>query len=147
LPGVEALTTGLGLRYLSLDAGHHCFGHCQHNYAITQAKGDYIHLNDDDDIWTPDAVSLMRRGAQTWPGKVLLFRFQSYYGRQIFWSQAGRLERDTIGGHCVVTPNVPGKIGKFTDAYNGDFDYIEGTVNGFGNDPIWINAIVAIARP
>ena len=151
LPGVESLVESLGpaFKYLSLDAGHHCWGHCQHNYAMTLAQGDYIHLNDDDDVWTEDAAATMRMAATTFPGKVLLFRFRSYIGHTLYWTQVGRMERDFIGGHCLVTPNVQSKIGRFACQYNGDYDWIEQTVNAFGGpeQAVWINHVIALARP
>jgi len=136
-------------RFEPYDAGHHCWGHCVVNNALTKATGDFIHLNDDDDVWTENAVSYMRRGHAAWPDKVMLFRFQSYYGRVVYWTQVGRMERDWIGGHCVVAPNDQSKLGRFTCAYNGDYDYIEQTVNNFGGPEraIWVHDIVAIARP
>ena len=119
------------------------------NHALTLATGDYIHLNDDDRVWADNAVDLMSGGTRIWPNRVLLFRFQSYYGRQVYWVKAGHFQRDWIGGHCLVTPNDQAKLGRFTCEYNGDFDYIEQTVNAFGgpSEAIWISDIVAIARP
>lgn len=151
LPGVEARVAAYGsqFRCLSLDAGHHCYGHCQHNYAMTQARGDYIHLNDDDDVWAEGAAQKMRTTAKAFPGKVLLFRFVSYIGRVIYWTNPGRMERDYIGGHCLVTPNDQTKLGRFGCQYNGDYDWIEQTVNNFGgpDEAIWVDDIVAYARP
>lgn len=151
LPGVEARVTAYGsqFRTVSLDAGHHCWGHCQHNLALTQAKGDYIHLNDDDDVWEPDAAANIRTAAKAFPSKVLLFRFVSYIGRQVFWDRVGHMERDFIGGHCLVVPNVQTKIGRFRCQYNGDYDWIESTVNAFGGpeNAIWLTDIIARARP
>lgn len=150
LPGVEARVREYGpqFQYLSLDAGHHCFGHHQLDYGISQAQGDYIHCNDDDDVWTPDAVALMRRGVSVYSGFALLFRFHSYFGLD-FWDMAGHFERNYIGGHCLVTPNMPDKVGSWTCDYTGDFDYVESTVEAFGGvqKAIWINEFVARARP
>ena len=83
LPGVEALVAEFGhpYRYLEHDAGGHDFGHSQLNYAITQAKGDYIHVNDDDDIYTPDALQAFREMTATVHAPIpFLFRFKSYVG-------------------------------------------------------------------
>lgn len=150
LPGVEARVRDYGpqFRYLSLDAGHHCFGHCPLNYAISEAQGGYIHCNDDDDVWTPDAVAHMRKGVQLYPELALLFRFRSYHGLD-FWDIVGNMERHHIGGHCLVTPNVPGKVAQWTCDYTGDFDYVANTVEAFGGvqKAVWINEFVARARP
>lgn len=151
LPGVERLVTDAGFRYLSFDAGHHCWGHCQLNYALPQAQGSHIHMSDDDDIWTDNARDLMRRGTDVWPEKVLLYQFRSYYGNQVYWvpGTAGVFERARVGGHCALVPNVPEKVGRFSCEYDGDYDYVESSVKNFGglSEVIWISELVAIARP
>jgi glycosyl transferase family 2 len=151
LPGVCALVQSYGaqFRYFAFNAEHACWGHCQMNVALMLARCDVIHLNDDDDVWTEDAAELIRKGVETWPGHVLLFRFVSYHGRTLFWSEVGKLERNYIGGHCMVAPNVKSKLGRFSCEYSGDFDWIEQTVNAFGGaeNAIWLTDIVAYARP
>lgn len=150
LPGVERVVKGFGsqFRYHELDAGHHCWGHCQINKGLELASGDYIHMNDDDDVWTPNALYSIRQGIKAFAGKVLLYRFESYYGRQVYWLQPGLMQRDYIGGHCLVFPNDELK-GKLGCEYNGDYDVIEQTVNNHGGpgEAAWITDLVAIARP
>lgn len=150
LPGVEALVGRYDarFRYLAHDAGYHDFGHSQLNYGIAQARGSWLHVNDDDDIWAPGAVNLMRMHADGLGERPLLFRFVSYVG-MVFWCDRGRLERNWIGGHCLVAPNLPGKVGQWGPEYNGDFDYIEQTVMAHGgpDSVVWLDPIVAIARP
>ncbi len=150
LPNVESWVASYGsqFRYVPMDAGHHCFGHCQNNLGLKLAQGKYVHFNDDDDVWTVDAVGLMRKSVSLYPKDALLFRFHSYFGLD-FWDIAGHFERNYIGGHCLVAPNVTGKIGQWTCEYTGDFDYVESTVNLYGGPDraIWINEFVAKARP
>lgn len=150
LPGVEYLVYSYGsqFKYLPHDAGHHCWGHCQLDAGLAIAKGDYYHCNDDDDIWSPDALDMMRIGVGTFPDKALLFRFRSQFGT-VYWDTLGGLERNHIGGHCLVAPRVPGKVGKFTCEYNGDYDYVASAVEAFGGprEAIWLTDLVAFARP
>lgn len=160
LPKVEKLVRGYDamapvghFRYLELDAGAHDWGHSQLNYGLERATGQWLHCNDDDDIYAPGAVAIMREAARTSGGRPLLFRFQSYhFGGQVYWFERGRLERNYVGGHCLVTPNVAGKVGRWTPSYQGDFDYIAATIVlhvGWvdPNYPIWREEIIAIARP
>lgn len=149
LPGVEALVKSFGVqyRYLAIDAGHHCYGHCQLDAGIQSARGDYIHCSDDDDVWAEDALATFRRAAQSVPEPVpFLFRFQSYHG-PLFWVRAGLFERNLIGGHCLLAPREG--AGRFTCAYNGDFDWVDTTVRNYGGpeQAVWREEIVAIARP
>jgi hypothetical protein len=75
-----------------------------------------------------------------------LYRFKSWLG-PIFWVQPGLFARNWIGGHCLLAPRAG--VGKFTCEYNGDFDYVESTVNAYGGptQAIWRDDIVALARP
>lgn len=150
LPRVERFVADYGpqFRYVPFDAGHHCFGHCQLNYGLGLAQGDWLHANDDDDVWTPTAVIAMRRAAEEAPDRPHLFRFQSYFGT-VYWDQRGIVERNHIGGHCLLFPNVPGKVGRYTCDYSGDFDMIRQTLDLHGGDAsaIWHEDIVCVARP
>jgi glycosyltransferase involved in cell wall biosynthesis len=151
MPAVAALVKEFGApyRYVELNAGGHSYGHEELNYGISLAKGDYVAVNDDDDIWTPDALATFRKlaGAVSQP-QPFLFRFRSHAG-MIFWHQPGLFARNWIGGHCLLAPNVKGKLGKFTPEYSGDFSYVEGTVNYYGGPEhaIWRPEIIAVARP
>lgn len=152
LPEVEALVRDYGkqFRYLAHDAGHHCWGHCTLMYGINRANGDYIHCSDDDDCWSPDALDAMRGAiAELNEPHPLLFRFRSWYG-PVFWSQRGLIAEGQIGGHCLVTPNIPDRIGVFGCRYEGDYDYILSTLQKWPRgilDAQWVDRIVAIARP
>lgn len=151
LPMVEHLVHEFGpqYRYMAVDAGHHCYGHCPLDAGIATAEGDYIHCSDDDDIHTEDALKNFRKFASAVPKPLpFLFRFKSYVG-PIFWVRAGLFARNWIGGHCLLMPNVKGKLGKFTCEYNGDFDYVESAVNHYGGpqNAVWREELVAIARP
>jgi len=150
LPVVERTVASFGeqFKYLAHNAGHHCYGHCQLDAGLAVARGDYYHCNDDDDVWAPGALTLMRRGARFFPDKPLLFRFKSYF-QTVYWDELGRLERNHVGGHCLVAPLVPGKVGKFSCDYSGDFDYVSSAVEAFGgvHEAVWLTDVVAIARP
>lgn len=149
LPTVEELVTSYGFnyRYVAHDAGHHCWGHCQVNWAAQFANGDYLHVNDDDDVWAPDAVDTMRLVITEYYGKPLLFRFKSYHHGLIFWHTRGVLVRNQVGGHCLVAP--ANRAGAFTCEYSGDFDWVMSTIMNCGGvqTAVWIDKIVCVARP
>ena len=77
LPFVEALIDHIGppFRYIAHDSGHHCWGHCQINYGMTMATGDYLVFIDDDDQFTPDAFTAIRAAIaqQTEPRPLITF--------------------------------------------------------------------------
>lgn len=151
MPEVEALVRGYGRQFLYLvcNAGLHDWGHSQLNMGLSIASGDYIHCNDDDDVWLPGALDAFREDvALTAEPTPHLYRFLSYLGIT-FWQERGLFVRDHIGGHCLLAPNVPGKVGRFGAAYNGDFDWLESTVTAFGGPEraIWRETLICRARP
>lgn len=145
LPGVEQLVSARGHTYVAHDAGHHCWGHCQLNYGLTLATGDYIHCQDDDDVWVPGAVDEMRMWAARYPYRPLLFKFKSYHG-PIFW-QVKVIARNYIGGHCAVVPRA--RAGRFSCEYSGDFEWVQSSVMrcGGAEQAVWVDKVICVARP
>ncbi|HET7637308.1 MAG TPA: hypothetical protein VFK47_01085, partial [Ktedonobacteraceae bacterium] len=78
----------------------------------------------------------------------MLFRFLTYHGF-IAWTNRTMFMQDQVGGHCIVCPNIPGKVGSWTDRYQGDWDFIEETVRLHGGPAqiIWREELIAVARP
>lgn len=129
------------------DAGCHDFGHSQVNHGIACARGDYIHVSDDDDVWCPGALAVMREAIVAHPGRVFLFRFRSYLGGTVFWLQPGLVRQACIGGHCLLAPNLPGKLGQWGARYEGDYDAITATLALHDQPPVWVDFIVCEQRP
>jgi len=150
LTGSQAIVESFGpqFRWVEYAGQVHTYGHQQLNYGISVARGDYIHCSDDDDIWAPEAAKAMRRGIDADPGRPLLFKFHSWHS-YTYWDFYGLLAMNHVGGHCLVAPNIAGKIGRWGDSYQGDFDYIMETVTLHGgiDSVVWRDEIVCIARP
>lgn len=151
LPQSEAIVKSFGKQYRYAEHGSdaHTWGHEQINHGLTLAKGDYLHVSDDDDIHTPNALATFRLlAAHVTEPRPFLFRFKSWQG-PIFWVQPGLFARNWIGGHCLLAPNVKGKVGQFTPEYSGDFSFVESTVNFYGGPQhaVWREEIVVHARP
>jgi glycosyltransferase involved in cell wall biosynthesis len=135
------------VRYMEIDTGHHCWGHCQLNHGLERASGQYVHCQDDDDIYTDGAIARMKQyaGKQLSPAP-LLFRFRSYFG-MVFWDRLGVATEGHIGGHCLLAPNNL-RLGRFTCRYNGDFDYIASTLENYPMESMqWIDDVICHARP
>lgn len=149
LPAVATAVQNAGWRWLEHNAGYMGWGHPQINYGITQAKGDYLVFQDDDDVFAPDAmVNIHRAIRHVEPPRPHLFRFKAArFGGQTFWIKKGLVAQGAIGGHCLVTPNIPEKTGKWTDRYEGDFDFIEETLRLWEPlEPIWRQEVISFAR-
>lgn len=151
LPQTEAICAEYPwVRYLSHAGTAHTYGHEQFDAGLQAATGDWLLGNDDDDIWTPDAFTIIRGViAGLDQPRPLLFRFRSAWG-MVYWLQAGLLGPGTIGGHCLVQPgHAHGKVGRRVFGhYEGDHAWIMDTLTRWEPlTPVWHEAIIAIARP
>lgn len=138
-------------RYVDGESTEHSWGHREINRGIQEAQGDYLVFQDDDDVFARDAmVNIHRAVRNVNPPRPHLFRFRAArYGPDglTVWQQKGRVEEGWIGGHCIVTPNVPEKTGKWTDRYAGDFDFIVETLRLWEpHQPIWRPEVISLAR-
>lgn len=134
---------------LSHDAGRHDFGHSQINHGMALASCDWLVHMDDDDVFIGGALDTIRRTIASLNGpRPLLFRFESHFPRRpLIWQRAGQLAPGTVGGHCLVHPNIAGAIGRFTGRYEGDYDAIRETIDLWGGRVEWVDAVIARCRP
>lgn len=142
---------GPTVRYVPHDGGGRpSWGHDQINHAMAVAKGEWLCFNDDDDIFCAGAMQAIRDSAGTLTTQApMLFRFKSYHG-PCFWLTPGLIGQGLIGGHCIVTPNIPSLLGEWGPHYEGDWSFIESTLrkwSSVGVGPVWVNRLIAIARP
>lgn len=104
----------------------HNYGNPQRNTAVEEAKGDYLLFVDDDDMPSPHALSVIRNVAQQFPEKPLMFKMM-HCGWEL-WKQP-KVEQGNISGQMFVTPNVKGKVGKWSGRYEADFDFVSSTLH------------------
>ncbi len=131
--------------YLPFDAGHHCYGHCQINEGIGWANGDYLMFIDDDDCIPGGALDRIRRAiAEQVEPRPLMFKF---------WSRRHNcalpvehtIRESAIGGHAMVVPNVPERLGRWECRYAGDYDWIVSTVALWPSGVAWYDDVIACA--
>ena len=143
----KVLSFGPQFRAITVLHNHNCWGHCVINNLIVNAKKDYIVCNDDDDIFTQGAFDTIRAEIKKLPHpKPLLFKWQPYFGGMPLW-QEKYIVRTRVGGHCLVAPNIPEKLGRYTCEYSGDFDWVNSTCLKWNMDIEWATPVIAIARP
>lgn len=158
LPQTEAIVADYPwCRYVAFRGLSHTFGNAEINHGLPLVGGDWVLCQDDDDIYTPDAFDAIRATIrQLHRPRPLLFRFRSYHGGMVFWDRAAKAAWDRgrvllehhIGGHCLVAPNVPGRVGLRGLHYQGDYTWIADTVRRWEPvRPLWIDRVIAVARP
>jgi hypothetical protein len=149
LPESESIVSEFDerFRYIPVPPTFCSFGHNEINAGLDLARGAYIIGNDDDDIGTPTALEDIRTTIAVQPHpRPMLFRFMAHW-RDLVWYQEGVLVEGGIGGHCLVQPNVPGKVARLTPRYCGDFDWVVRAVELYGGDVAWVDRCIAWARP
>jgi hypothetical protein len=147
------------LRYVEHDGGQHAWGHPQRNYGATVAKGRYLAWLGDDDVYLPGAFAaiaraIVRRKAgsilEAPRPRVFLFRWIAPW-KQVLWHTAGFLgdEPGHVDAECIVCPNVPARLGRWTNRYQGDFDFIRETIDLWGGlERVgWRPEVIAQAQP
>lgn len=141
---------GVAVRFVPFAGARHDYGHSQINHALGVARGEWLTFQDDDDVYCAGAFDALREEIARLPRPApLLFRFRSHFG-MTFWHTAGRVAQGHIGGHCLVTPNLPSLLGRWGERYEGDYDFIRETLDRWarvGVEPVWVDRLIAIARP
>lgn len=124
------------------DAGYHAWGHPQRNYAMTAARGDYlVHIDDDDEL-LPGALDAIRAAIREHPGRPHMFRFLAPFGLTLPVLPA--VAEGNVGGTGFVTPNDPRRLGRWSDRYEGDYDYITSTLDHYPpNALVWHDQVIA----
>lgn len=124
------------------------WGHSPSNWIIDHLMGfDYwthIARMDDDDIYTPNAISTMQRFGTIYPHIPLIF--QMLLGNDhVLWRTKDQMGMGNYGTPCFLIPrNNP--MPHWGNRYIGDADYIQ-EANDLICKPIWIDRIVADIRP
>jgi glycosyltransferase involved in cell wall biosynthesis len=120
------------------------WGHVARNRMMDRAHGEYLMFMDDDDVYTDDALLIVRRELLRQPDSVHLFRLR-YGSGEVIWREP-ILEEGQVSTQTVVVPNRSAKLGRWGERYQGDFDFIAQTCQRMG-EPVWHDAVIALCRP
>jgi glycosyltransferase involved in cell wall biosynthesis len=118
------------------------WGHPQRNVGMLVANGTHLVTIDDDDVYVPGGIDLIRAGIDQNPDKILLFKMRSCTPRHP-WGHAWRSKDvvcGNVGSPMIVAPNVPARLGRWGDHYAGDFDFVKSTIGKYPGgvaDVVW----------
>jgi hypothetical protein len=136
-----------GIRWIEHDGGLHAWGHPQRNRGIEEAQGEYIVFSQDDNVFSPDAFDAIRGAISDQPyERPLLFQVMTWQAG-IVWKHRGLLKLGEIDADCIVVPNHPQRLGRWTSIYNGDWDFIKQTYDKWEGDVAWRDDLIASALP
>lgn len=136
------------VRYLTADGGH-CWGNPARNYAMHQATGHWLSFMDDDDIYARGAFIAIYDGIMNQAidkPRPMIFNMIAPDGETVPGDHRS-IEQGHVGTPCIVTPMVPGLLGRWGDRYEGDYDFIRSTMELWTGEPDWQTATIAICRP
>lgn len=140
-----------------------CPGATQRNAVLDEglASGDLLLFIGDDDIYREGALRSVREQASEHPDCPLMFRMITFWG-DVIWrpspndagngrvGREGKFHEGGISDHIFVAPNVPELLGRYTNRYAGDYDYISSTndkMGPAGRKLIWCPEIIVHSRP
>lgn len=122
-----------------------CWGNTQRQVGLRCAVGDYVAFLDDDDIFVPGALPVMKAAVAESPSQPVLFQFVDRHGAVIWCDREVR--QGNVSTQCVCVPNVTEKLGTWGERYEGDYDFITSTLACYGaGSVVWRPNIVQVQR-
>lgn len=147
-PNAETICRDFGLTVLYADGIEtHCYGNRQRQAGIAMATGEYLLFIDDDDVYTPGALQVVREAIVKWSDRPMLFRFIDKNGA-VLWRDPVVREAN-VSTQQIVLPNRFSRFGVWGDRREGDYDFIRSTLNKWpGGDQavVWRPNILADCR-
>lgn len=120
------------------------WGNPSRDKGCAQATGDLLLFCDDDDVFTPNALEIVRREADL--KRVNLFRMNHPDG--ILWADQV-VRAGNVGTPMFCIPNDKAKLGKWTNKQGAisDCHFLAETLALHGTDPVFHEEVIALVRP
>jgi glycosyltransferase involved in cell wall biosynthesis len=117
------------------------WGHAARNQLMPAARGDSLMFIDDDDVYLPGALDLARGAMDEGPNRVHIFRME-HPSCGLIWKEQ-KLAVGNVSTQMIVVPNRPLMLGTWGDRYQGDYDFIAGTIDRQPR-PVWHEETLAL---
>lgn len=124
------------------------YGNFQRDIAMQLSFKDWFVFIDDDDIFAPNALGMIRQTVANSEPCPWIFRMITPQGETLWKNQV--VSRGVIGGSMLVLPNVPEKTGQWSDnsSYDSDFLFIQETLRLWEPvRPKWAADVIIICKP
>jgi glycosyltransferase involved in cell wall biosynthesis len=121
------------------------WGHAARNQLMKAARGDAIMFLDDDDVYLPGALTIVRRSVERSPYIMHMFKMLYSDGRELW--RTTDVSCGNVSTQMVVCPNNQPMLGRFGEGvYEGDYHFIKSSMDRFGQ-MAWHDAVIALVRP
>jgi len=151
LPHIEALVAARHdprIRYLAAAGELHAWGQPQRQAGMEAARGYWLWWLADDDIATIGSISAIKAAIKAQPHRrPLLFQFMAPWRTKVWTPGMPKLFEGNIDASGIIAPNVPDKLGTWTNRYAGDYDFIALTATMWAHDVAWVDQVICWTRP
>jgi hypothetical protein len=117
------------------------WGHRARNRMMPRARADALVFLDDDDVYVPGALEIIRSYYGQMPDRMHIFRMRQPDG-SLLWSHAG-LALGNVSTQMICVPN--GSFGQWNErAYEGDWHFIQSTAQKLGTEPLFHQELISL---
>lgn len=112
---------------------------------------DYFIFLDDDDIFTPGAVEVIKRETAKHYPRPIMFKMINGNGETLWRNH--EVTPGNVGGSMFCCPNIPGKLGVWANGagHRSDFEFMMGTLKKYGpgwrQHLVWSDEVIIHCRP
>jgi hypothetical protein len=127
------------------------YGNSLRDYAIRVSQSKYFIFLDDDDIFAPGAIQIIKQEIALHHPKPIIFKMVNGNGEHLWRTRD--ITPGNVGGSMFCCPNIPGKLGKWDNGagHRSDFEFIRGTLEKYGPDwrqqLAWSGEVIIHCRP
>ncbi len=127
------------------------YGNTLRDQAMSIATQDYFIFLDDDDIFAPNAIRIIKHEIAKHHPRPIMFRMINGNG-ELFWDTR-EVTPGNVGGSMFCCPNTPGKLGTWANStgHRSDFNFIEQTLELYGpgwrQNLFWSGIVIVHCRP
>lgn len=129
---------------LLVDVNDFPWGNWARQRKMEQACGDALLFQDDDDVYAPGALDIVRRELEAEPCRFHVFRMLYLENEFVLWQDMD-VRCGNVASQMICVPNIPDQWGVWGNRYEGDFDFISTTVAKMG-PPIWHQEVISLVR-
>lgn len=126
------VATGTSVRILQPNEARGGWGGPARNHGVEHARGSHLLFIDDDDVYRPGAIDVIRAMVTEAPASMHVWRMLARGGR-VVWSSP-RLAQGNIGTPMFTVPLLA--AGQWTERYEGDFDFALSSRMNLGGDAV-----------